>query len=178
LTKLKLFFYRLVMRLLEAFDRHLEEPMLKPGDTAPDVTAKDETGKTVKLSDLKGKSVVLYFYPKDDTPGCTAEACSFRDNYAAVKKKGAVILGVSKDGAASHVKFKEKYDLPFPLLADEDLKVIKAYGAWGKKSLYGREYMGVFRSTYVIGPDGKIKAAFPKVKVNGHEKEVLEALGS
>lgn len=150
--------------------------MLKVGDKAPDFEAKDEGGRAVRLADLKGKTVVLYFYPKDDTPGCTAEACSFRDNYAAIKKKGAVILGVSKDPAASHVKFKEKYSLPFPLLADEDLKVTKAYGAWGERSLYGRKFMGTIRSTYVIGPEGRIKAVFPKVKVQGHDQEVLAQL--
>lgn len=150
--------------------------MLKVGDKAPDFAAADETGRTVKLADFKGKSVVLYFYPKDMTPGCTTEACSFRDNYSAIKKKGAVVLGVSKDSGASHVKFKDKYDLPFPLLADEDLKVIKAYGAWGERSMYGRKFMGIIRSTVVIGPDGKVKAVFPKVKVAGHTEEVLTVL--
>lgn len=150
--------------------------MLKVGDKAPDFSVKDENGENIKLSDYKGKNVVLYFYPKDMTPGCTQEACSFQDNMAAFKKKNAVVLGVSKDNAASHQKFKEKYKLSFPLLADEDLSVIKAYGAWGERSLYGRKFMGIIRSTFVIGPDGKIRAVFPKVKVNGHEEEVLEAL--
>ena len=150
--------------------------MLKEGDKAPDFQAKDDAGNSVKLADFKGKNVVLYFYPKDDTPGCTTEACAFRDNHAALKKKGAVVLGVSKDSAASHQKFKEKYSLPFPLLADEDLKVTKAYGAWGERSLYGRKFMGTLRSTFVIGPDGRLKAVFPKVKVQGHDQEVLEAL--
>jgi peroxiredoxin Q/BCP len=155
----------------------LEAPtMLKPGDKAPDFAALDQDGKTVRLADFKGKSVVLYFYPKDMTPGCTTEACSFRDSHAALRRKGAVLLGVSKDSAASHVKFREKYELPFPLLADEDLKVAKAYGAWGEKSLYGRKYMGILRSTFVIGPDGRLKAVFPKVKVAGHDQEVLAAL--
>ena len=149
--------------------------MLKVGDKAPDFEAQDERGRPVKLSDFKGKSLVLYFYPKDMTPGCTVEACAFRDSYASLKKKAA-LLGVSKDSAASHVKFKEKYDLPFPLLADEDLSVIKAYGAWGERSLYGRKFMGILRSTVVIGPDGKVKALFSKVKVAGHDKEVLAAL--
>lgn len=153
-----------------------EDSMLKVGDKAPDFTAKDEKGNTVRLSDFKGKSLVLYFYPKDMTPGCTVEACAFRDNHAALRKKGAALLGVSKDSAASHLKFKEKHGLPFPLLADEDLAVAKAYGAWGKKSLYGRAFMGIIRSTFVIGPDGRLKAVFPKVKVAGHDKEVLAAL--
>lgn len=150
--------------------------MLKVGDKAPDFAAVDETGKTVRLGDFKGKSVVLYFYPKDMTPGCTTEACSFRDNYSKIKKKGAVVLGVSKDSSASHVKFKDKYGLPFPLLSDEDLKVIKAYGAWGERSMYGRKFMGIIRTTVVVGPDGKIKALFPKVKVAGHTDEVLAVL--
>jgi thioredoxin-dependent peroxiredoxin len=152
--------------------------MLKAGDRAPDFQARDDQGRSVRLSDFKGKSVVLYFYPKDMTPGCTIEACDFRDRHADYEKKGAVVLGVSKDSAASHVKFKEKHRLPFPLLADEDLAVIKAYGAWGKRSLYGREFMGVVRSTVVIGPDGRIRAVFPKVKVKGHADEVLAALGN
>ncbi|MGQ0645653.1 MAG: thioredoxin-dependent thiol peroxidase [Elusimicrobiota bacterium] len=150
--------------------------MLKAGDKAPNFSAVDDQGKTVKLSDFKGKQVVLYFYPKDMTPGCTTEACAFRDRHALLKKKGAVVLGVSKDSAASHAKFKEKYGLPFPLLADENLDVIKAYGAWGERSLYGRKFMGILRSTVVIGADGRVKAVFPKVKVNGHAEEVLRAL--
>jgi thioredoxin-dependent peroxiredoxin len=150
--------------------------MLATGDKAPAFTAQDQDGKTVKLSDFKGKQVVLYFYPKDDTPGCTTEACGLRDQFAAIKKKGAVVLGVSKDNAASHRKFIEKFHLPFPLLADEDLQLIKAYDAWGERSMYGRKFMGILRKTYVIGADGKIKALFPKVKPAGHEKEVLEAL--
>jgi len=150
--------------------------MLKVGEKAPAFAAKDENGNTIKLSDYRGKNVVLYFYPKDMTPGCTTEACNFRDRFAEIKKKNAVILGVSKDSSASHVKFKEKYSLPFPLLADEDLSVIKAYGAWGKRSMYGREFMGIVRSTVVVGPDGKVKALFPKVKVNGHDDEVLKSL--
>jgi peroxiredoxin Q/BCP len=150
--------------------------MLKVGDKAPAFAAQDQDGKTVKLADLKGKQVVLYFYPKDMTPGCTVEACGLRDAFADIKKKGAVVLGVSKDNAASHTKFIDKYSLPFQLLADEDLKVLKAYEAWGERSMYGRKFMGILRKTYVIGADGRIKAVFPKVKPAGHEKEVLDAL--
>jgi len=149
---------------------------LSAGDKAPDFTAQDETGKTWSLKDLKGKTVVLYFYPKDQTPGCTTEACDFRDNYEAFRKKGAVILGVSADSAASHQKFKDKQSLPFPLLVDADHTVMNAYGAWGKKVLYGREFEGIIRSTFVIGPDGALKDAIYKVKVAGHVDSVLAAL--
>lgn len=151
---------------------------LKEGDKAPDFSLKDEAGRDFKLSDLKGKSVVLYFYPKDDTPGCTREACSFRDNYAALKKKGAVLLGVSADDAESHAAFKKKFDLPFPLLIDAERKVMTAYGAYGRKVLYGKETIGVIRSTFVIGPDGRLKRAFRHVKVDGHTEQVLAALES
>jgi thioredoxin-dependent peroxiredoxin len=152
--------------------------MLKVGDKAPAFQSKDQDGNTVKLSDFKGKQVVLYFYPKDDTPGCTVEACGFRDSHAAIRKAGAVVLGVSKDSAASHQKFIKKFSLPFPLLADEDLSVLKAYGAWGERSMYGRKFMGILRQTYVIGADGKVKAVFPKVKPAGHDDEVLAALAA
>ena len=151
--------------------------MISEGAKAPAFTLKDQTGKTVKLAELKGKPVVLYFYPKDDTPGCTREACSFRDHYGALKKKGAVLLGVSKDAEASHTRFAEKYSLPFPLLVDADHAVAEAYGAWGEKTLYGRKFMGLIRSTFLIGADGKVKKVWPKVKVDGHTEEVLEALG-
>jgi peroxiredoxin Q/BCP len=150
--------------------------VLKTGDKAPAFSSVDQDGKAVKLSDFKGKQVVLYFYPKDDTPGCTVEACALRDSHAAIRKKGAVVIGVSKDPAASHKKFIEKHDLPFTLLADEDLSVLKAYEAWGERSMYGRKFMGILRKTYVIGADGKIKAIFPKVKPAGHDQEVLAAL--
>ena len=149
---------------------------LSVGDKAPAFSASDETGKIWSLKDLKGKTAILYFYPKDATPGCTTEACDFRDRHAAFQKKGAVVLGVSADSAKSHAKFKEKQGLPFPLLVDEDLKVIKAFGVWGKKKLYGREYEGIVRSTFVIGPDGKIKEAIRGVKVNGHADALLQAL--
>ncbi|MEK7656403.1 MAG: thioredoxin-dependent thiol peroxidase [Elusimicrobiota bacterium] len=146
------------------------------GDPAPDFSAVDETGKTHSLEAYRGKTVVLYFYPKDDTPGCTVEACDFRDNHKAFLKKGAAVLGVSPDDAASHLKFKEKFDLPFPLLADEDKTLCKAYGVWKEKSMYGRNYMGVERSTFVIGPDGKLAEAIRKVSPKGHAAALLTAL--
>jgi peroxiredoxin Q/BCP len=149
---------------------------MKVGQKAPDFKVTDDSGTTVKLSDLKGKKVVLYFYPKDDTPGCTKEACNFRDGMAAIKKLGAVVLGVSADSVEKHKKFKAKYDLNFPLLADTDKKVIEAYDVWKEKSLYGRKYMGIERTTYVIGEDGKITHIFPKVKVAEHADDVLAAL--
>ncbi len=150
--------------------------MLKPGDKAPTFSLPSDAGDTVKLADLKGRKVVLYFYPKDDTTGCTTEACEFRDSWAAVKAEGAVIYGVSPDGIGSHQKFRTKYHLPFPLLADEDHAVAERYGAWGEKSMYGRKYQGILRSTFIIGDDGRLLAVFPKVKPNGHAAEVLAAL--
>lgn len=135
------------------------------------------SNKDVQLSALRGWNVVLYFYPKDDTPGCTREAIAFSGQKAALAKKNAVVLGVSKDSIASHCKFQEKYGLGFVLLSDPDLSVHGAYGAYGEKVMYGQKTMGVIRSTFVIGPDGKIKKAFPKVKVDGHDQEVLAALG-
>ncbi len=150
---------------------------LKEGAKAPAFSLPDQDGNTVKLAALKGKSVVLFFYPKDNTPGCTAEACAFRDDFAKLKKKGAVLLGVSPDSAASHQKFIAKFSLPFPLLVDADHAVAEKYGAWGEKSLYGRKYLGIIRSTFLIGADGKLLKAWPKVKVAGHNEEVLAALG-
>jgi thioredoxin-dependent peroxiredoxin len=152
--------------------------MLKEGDKAPDFTAKDDQGNTVSLKDLRGKKVVLYFYPKDNTSGCTKEACDFRDNFALIKRKDAIVLGVSPDNEKSHGKFKAKFDLTFPLLVDEDKKLVNAYGVWQKKSLYGRAFMGVVRTTFIIDEKGKIARIFPKVKVNGHVDAVLEALGT
>jgi len=149
---------------------------MKLGQKAPDFSVTDDSGKTVKLSDLKGKKIVLYFYPKDDTPGCTKEACNFRDGIAAIKKLGAVVLGVSADSVESHRKFKTKFDLNFPLLADTDRKIIEAYDVWQEKSMYGRKYMGIVRTTYIIGKDGKITHIFPKVKVNEHAEEIMAAL--
>lgn len=147
----------------------------KVGDKAPDFKSVNQDGKEIKLGDLKGQAVVLYFYPKDSTPGCTVEACEFRDGYAKLKKK-AVLFGVSPDSAKSHTKFIEKFSLPFDLLADEDKSICKAYGVWVKKSMYGREYMGVARTTFVIGKDGKIARVFEKVTPKGHADEVLAAL--
>lgn len=150
--------------------------MLKIGDKAPAFTLTDTNGRTVSLSDHKGQTVVLYFYPKDDTPGCTKEACSFRDHHRAFLKKNVAVYGVSPDGEKSHQKFTEKYNLPFPLLSDPDHRVASAYGAWGKKKLYGRTFNGILRSTFVIGPDGRILHVFDKVKVETHADDVLEAL--
>lgn len=143
---------------------------------APDFELPDETGTPRRLSDYRGKSVVLYFYPKDDTPGCTKEACSFRDDYSEYEKAGVVILGISPDSPKSHAKFKEKYNLPFTLLADEEHRVCELYGAWGRKKFMGREYDGVLRTTYLISPDGTILRVFPDVKPEGHSQEVLAAL--
>ena len=143
---------------------------------APDFTLDSDTGETVTLSSLKGSPVVLYFYPKDDTPGCTAQACGIRDAWGEFEKAGAVVLGVSPDGEASHAKFREKYDLPFTLLADTEHAVAEEYGVWGEKSYAGKTYMGVDRSTFVIGADGKVAKVFRKVKPDEHADQVLEAL--
>jgi thioredoxin-dependent peroxiredoxin len=149
---------------------------LKEGDRAPEFTAETSGGAKVSLSDFKGRNVILYFYPKDDTPGCTKEACGFRDQYAAFKEKGSVILGVSTDSVKSHNKFTEKYKLPFPLLADEQKQLAEAYGVWGQKTFMGRKYMGTHRVTFLIGPDGRIKKIWPAVKPEEHAPEVLAAL--
>jgi len=148
------------------------------GVYAPDFSLLDETGVSRKLSDYLGKPVVLYFYPKDDTPGCTTEACKFRDDYSAYQEAGVVILGVSPDSPKSHAKFKAKYQLPFTLLADEDHKVCEMYGVWGRKKFMGREYDGVLRTTFLIGEDGVIKKVFEDVKPADHSTEVLAALKS
>jgi peroxiredoxin Q/BCP len=147
------------------------------GDNAPDFSAPDQNGNTVSLKDFSGKTVVLYFYPKDDTPGCTKEACGFRDDLSAFTGKNSVIIGVSPDDSKSHKKFVDKYSLPFTLLADPDKKICEAYGVWQEKSMYGRKSMGVVRSTFVIGPDGKIAKAFSNVKVDGHVAKVLDSIG-
>ena len=146
------------------------------GDKAPAFQLPDQNGQLVKLSQFAGKHVVLYFYPKDDTPGCTKEACHFRDEHSALQAAGAVVLGVSADDEASHLKFARKYSLPFPLLADPGHQALEAYGVWGEKSLYGRKFMGITRATFLIGPDGKVAHVWPKVKVAEHVREVLAAL--
>jgi peroxiredoxin Q/BCP len=149
---------------------------LEPGQKAPAFTLTSDSGEKVKLSDIAGSPVVLYFYPKDDTPGCTKEACNFRDRHAEVKKLGAKIFGISPDDVASHVKFRDKFALNFPLLADPDHKVAEKYGAWREKNMYGKKSIGVQRSTYLIGPDGKIVKVWKKVSVDGHDEKVIEAL--
>ena len=151
--------------------------MLKEGDKAPDFTAKDQNGTTVSLKDLKGQRVALYFYPKDDTPGCTKEACSFRDADDIYRSKGIKVFGVSVDDETSHQKFISKFQLPFDLLADTDHKIVEAYGVWGEKSMYGRKYMGTMRKTFLIDDQGKIAKIFDKVDVSKHADEVLEAFG-
>jgi peroxiredoxin Q/BCP len=150
---------------------------LKVGSTAPAFSLESSHGKRVSLKDLKGSWIVLYFYPKDDTPGCTKEACDFRDASPQVAKSSAVVLGVSPDSVASHQKFAGKFSLPFPLLADPDHTVAEKYGVWVEKSMYGRKYMGIERSTFVIDPAGKIAAMWRKVRVPGHIEEVLQSLG-
>ena len=150
--------------------------MVTAGSKAPDFNLKDAEGKNVSLSDFKGKKVVLYFYPKDDTPGCTKEACSFRDVYDDILAKGAVVLGVSADNAESHMKFKKKYDLPFHLLSDEGHNTIEAYGAWGDKTFQGKVSKGIIRSTFVIDEKGLVLKAFPKVTPDNHAAEVMEVL--
>jgi peroxiredoxin Q/BCP len=148
---------------------------MKIGDPAPDFTALTDAGETIRLRDYRGKKVVLYFYPKDDTPGCTQEACDFRDLSAAFGKKGTVVLGVSPDSVASHAKFKAKHGLPFTLVSDADKKIVEAYGVWKEKSMYGRSYMGVERTTFLIDEKGRIERIWEKVKVKGHAAELLEA---
>ena len=151
--------------------------MLKEGDKAPDFKSKDQNGNPVKLSDFKGKRVVLYFYPKDDTPGCTKEACSFRDADDVYLSKGIKVLGVSTDDEKSHQKFISKFQLPFDLLADTDKSIVESYGVWGEKSMYGKKYMGTNRKTFLIDENGKIAKIFDKVNVAEHADEVLEAFG-
>ena len=154
------------------------EPILKlsEGDIAPDFKVNISGGGRISLADFLGQHVFLYFYPRDDTPGCTKEACAFRDEFAAFKTKGAVVLGVSIDTVKSHDKFVEKYKLPFILLADEDKKIVEAYGVWGQKSFLGKKYMGIHRVTFLIAPDGRIKKIWLKVKPAEHAAEVLTAI--
>jgi peroxiredoxin Q/BCP len=152
--------------------------VIEEGKPAPDFELKSDSGESVKLSDLRGKQVVLYFYPKDDTPGCTKQACGIRDAYAEFEQAGAVVLGVSPDNERSHVKFKEKFGLPFPLLADQDHHVAEAYGVWGEKKYMGRTYLGIERSTFVIDADGTVKKIMRKVKPDTHADDVLATLRS
>jgi peroxiredoxin Q/BCP len=154
------------------------ELKLKEGEKAPDFTADTSGGGRISLSDLAGKNVILYFYPKDDTPGCTKEACAFRDSYQKFLDSGAVVLGVSTDPVKSHDKFVKKFNLPFTLLADPDKQIVEAYGVWGQKSFMGRKYMGTHRVTFLIGPDGRIKRIWPQVKPEEHAAEVFAALAS
>lgn len=149
---------------------------LAAGDKAPDFTAKDQNGKTVSLADFKGKNVILYFYPKDDTPGCTAEACDFRDNYQSLVGKGFEVIGVSTDDEKSHKKFETKYSLPFPLIADTDHNIVEAYGVWGEKNMYGKKYMGTVRTTFIIDGDGVIKQVIDKVDTKAASQQVLDLL--
>lgn len=150
--------------------------MLKEGSKAPAFTLVSDDGSKISLKDYLGKSVIIYFYPKDMTPGCTVEACDFRDAAPKLKKLKAVVLGISRDSVERHQKFKEKYELNFPLLSDEDGTVCEAYGVWKEKSLYGRKFMGIERSTFIIDKSGKIEKIYNKVKVKGHSDEVLKAL--
>ena len=151
-------------------------PHAQEGDLAPDISLDTDSGEHFQLSSLQGKNVVLYFYPKADTPGCTKEACAFRDNSQRFTKANTVVVGVSPDASKAQAKFKDKFDLPFMLLADVDHKAAEAYGVWKEKSMYGKKYMGIERTTFVIGADGKIRKIFPKVKVEGHAEEVLAAV--
>ena len=151
--------------------------MVEEGKPAPDFSLTSDTGETISLASLRGKPVVLYFYPKDDTPGCTVQACSIRDSWSEFERRGAVVLGVSPDGVASHVKFRQKYGLPFPLLADTGHEVAEAYGVWVEKSMLGKTYMGIERSTFVIAPDGTVAKVMRKVKPDEHSDDVLAALG-
>ncbi len=149
---------------------------LEKGDPAPDFQGVDQNGNPVKYGDFKGKRLILYFYPKDDTPGCTAEACNLRDNYQELLDRGFSVVGVSPDSPEKHQKFISKYELPFPLIADTEKEVLKAYGVWGEKKMYGRAYDGVFRTTFVISKEGTIEAVFKKVKTKDHTAQILDAL--
>lgn len=148
---------------------------LKVGDKAPNFKGLNEKGETVSLSDFKGKKLILFFYPKDNTPGCTAEACNLRDNYEALKKQGFALLGVSPDSAKKHQNFIKKFDLPFPLIADTEQEFLKAYGVWGEKQMFGKKYMGVIRTTFVIDEQGKIEKIIEKVDTENHASQILEA---
>jgi thioredoxin-dependent peroxiredoxin len=150
--------------------------MIAEGQAAPDFELQSDSGDRVRLSSLRGKPVVLYFYPRDDTPGCTKEACEFRDAYGEFRKRGAVVLGVSPDGAESHAKFRSKHELPFTLLADPEHEAAEAYGVWTERSMYGRKFMGIKRSTFVIAPDGTVAKAMVGIRPAGHAAQVLKSL--
>lgn len=150
--------------------------MLKEGDQAPAFTLESHLGELIGLKDYRKKTVILYFYPKDLTTGCTQQACDFRDSYAKFKKKDVVLLGISKDSVSTHQKFQQKYSLPFPLLSDPDGETCQAYGVWKEKSMYGKKFMGIERTTFIISPSGKIQKIFPKVKIKGHIEEVLSSV--
>ena len=169
-------FTSIVFHILNFMAKELELK-LKEGDQAPAFTVDTNGGGRISLADYLGKNVILYFYPKDDTPGCTKEACAFRDGNADFKKRGATVLGVSTDPVKAHDKFVAKFQLPFTLLADTDKQIVEAYGVWGEKVFMGRKYMGTNRVTFLIGPDGRIKKIWPKVKPEEHAAEVLAALG-
>jgi thioredoxin-dependent peroxiredoxin len=149
---------------------------LKEGDKAPEFTAKNQNGEEISLADFHGKNVILYFYPKDDTPGCTAEACSFRDDYQSLLKEGFEVIGVSTDDEKSHLKFTSKYQLPFNLIADNDRKIVEAYGVWVEKNMYGKKYMGTARKTFVINPQGVISKIIGKVDTQNSSQQILDAL--
>lgn len=150
---------------------------LEPGKKAPAFTLADDAGNKVKLADMKGKPVVLYFYPRDDTPGCTTEACAFRDRFDELKKLGVHLFGISGDSAESHTKFREKYSLPFPLLVDDKYAMSEKYGAYREKNMYGKKSMGIQRSTYLIDAEGKVARVWKRVKVDGHDQQVIDAIG-
>ena len=150
--------------------------LLQKGDLAPDFTGLNQNNESISLSDFKGKKLILYFYPKDNTPGCTAESCNLNDNYDAWIKKGFEVVGVSPDSVASHKKFADKYGFNFNLIADTEKKILEAYGAWGEKSMYGKKYMGVLRTTYVIDEDGKIEEVFEKVQTKDHTNQIIKVL--
>jgi thioredoxin-dependent peroxiredoxin len=147
---------------------------LKIGDLAPKINSTDQSGRTISLDEYKGKKVIIYFYPKDDTPGCTAEACNLRDNYEALLNKGFKILGISADSEQSHMKFINKYNLPFPLISDVNKEVINAYGVWGEKKMYGKSYDGIMRTTFIISEAGKIENIIDKVETSNHTEQILE----
>lgn len=152
--------------------------MPAPGDPAPDFEGRDQNGTTVRLADFAGQPLALYFYPKDDTPGCTKQACNLRDNIGALQEAGVAVVGVSKDDAASHERFADKYDLPFPLLPDPDRTILDAYGVWGERSLYGKKVVGTKRTTFLIGPDGRVLHVFKRPKTADHASEILRRLDS